>query len=216
MKPESMETAVSAAPSPPAPRRRLHPAVWRLALVAALFAGWLGYLGYLVSVQSRPAASVVLSRPQLLVSELDVIAEVSSTSDNEPVTVKEVLYPQDAGVKAGDRLLVKNLKDCARLVRKKDLDQKVAEEEAQEARLKGKKGPKLYDRKADFTGPGVYLLPLREVAPQVYEVTPLPPAPGFPALLNEFGDTSPAGVGLPRIYPDSPEVPAQYRRIAKP
>src|SRR5207247_443870 len=121
------------------------------------------------------------------------------------------------GVKAGDRIVVTNLKDCARLVRKKDLEQRVAEEEAQRARLSGKEGrPKLYDRKPDFTGPGPYLLPLRRTAPDVYEVTPLPPEPGFPALINEYGDQSSAGIGLPRLYPDSPEVRAGYRQVPKP
>ena len=44
--------------------RRL--AVVRLAVAAALFAGWVGWLTYLAATASRP---VVLSRPQVLAAE---------------------------------------------------------------------------------------------------------------------------------------------------
>ena len=51
----------------------MRPAVVRLLVAALLFAGWLGYLIYLVATTPRtPAgAPLVLSRPQILVSDFD-------------------------------------------------------------------------------------------------------------------------------------------------
>jgi hypothetical protein len=46
---------------------------WRLALAAALFAVWIGYLAYLAATTTRP---VVLRRPQFLVADAYVIAEI--------------------------------------------------------------------------------------------------------------------------------------------
>ena len=43
----------------------------RLAVAAVLFVGWIGYLGFLVRTTRHP---IVLSRPQFLVSQKDVIA----------------------------------------------------------------------------------------------------------------------------------------------
>ena len=44
-----------------------------LVIAAVLFAGWLGWLAYLALTSANP---IVLSRPQFLVSTLDVIAKV--------------------------------------------------------------------------------------------------------------------------------------------
>src|SRR5438128_1430645 len=75
--------APSPAPAPTTGARRLHPAVLRLIAVALVFAAWIGYLVYLVATRPVTAdgAPLVLSRPQILVSELDVIAEVDATDD---------------------------------------------------------------------------------------------------------------------------------------
>ena len=60
----------------------------RFVLCQALFVGWLGYLGYLVA--ERPDGGMrVLSRPQILVSDIDVIASVKKGTDT--VTIKDVL-----------------------------------------------------------------------------------------------------------------------------
>ena len=201
MKPEAISANPSARPRPSAapsvPGNRYHPAVWRLALFALLFAGWMGYLGYLVYKQGslpwmkRPTASLVLSRPQLLAAEsdavqgkgVDVIARLESADG--PVTVEEVLFPTEgAPVRAGEKITVKNLGRCAGLVQRKD--------------------GQGFEEKADFTGPGLYLLPLREVRGG-WEVAPTPWSPGYPGR-----------PGPPRMYPDSPEVRAQYAKVPKP
>src|SRR6516165_7848366 len=87
----------------------MRPAVARLALCIVLFLGWLGYLAYLVLL-GKP---VVLSRPQILVSQFDVIATIS---EDKKVTVKEVLYPkaQDAKgrPKEGIEITVTNIDEC--------------------------------------------------------------------------------------------------------
>jgi hypothetical protein len=95
----------------------------RLALAAALFAAWMGYLGYLVYALAAPTNSPtvdslrpapthltpVLSRPQFLVSNLDVVGTVDVAAGT--VTVEEVLFPTDGeGPKKGDEIKVTNLK----------------------------------------------------------------------------------------------------------
>jgi hypothetical protein len=64
----------------------------RLMIAALLFCGWIGWLAYLAVTATHP---IVLSRPQLLVSTLDVIAAVGG-DDQKPestVTVQEVHWP---------------------------------------------------------------------------------------------------------------------------
>ncbi len=93
--------------TPSSPGRRLR---WRVAVPAALYLGWLGWLLYLALTASRP---VVVSRPQLLASTLDVIAEVRA-ADGRPdarVTVREVHYPPSESGLAGQTLTVTNLAD---------------------------------------------------------------------------------------------------------
>jgi hypothetical protein len=91
----------------------MKPAAGRLILTALLFVGWLGYLGYLVA--TRPVTGdgrpLVLSRPQALVSDLDVVAHVEGV--DRPVVIREVLY-QATGKKlaAGDEIQVQNLVHC--------------------------------------------------------------------------------------------------------
>ena len=95
----------------------------RLALAATLFAAWMGYLGYLVYALPAPTSSPtvdslrpaptrltpVLSRPQFLVSNLDVVGTVDVAAGT--VTVEEVLYPTDGDrPKKGDEIKVTNLK----------------------------------------------------------------------------------------------------------
>jgi hypothetical protein len=62
-----------------------------LAVSALLFAGWVGWLGYLAFTTSRPE---VLSRPQFLASQLDIIAEVNGDAEHPEakVVVREVLW----------------------------------------------------------------------------------------------------------------------------
>jgi hypothetical protein len=136
-------------------------AAWiRLALVSALFIGWLGYLGYLVA--ERPdGGTMVLSRPQFQVSDLDVVANV--TKGSNLVTVVQVLYPNTESEHqlVGKELRVTNLADC----RPPGDREKV---------------------KPDLTADGEYLLALQEEEPdgkepKKYRVTATPPSPGFRA-----------------------------------
>jgi hypothetical protein len=164
----------------------MKPAVIRLVLTAALFAGWLGYLGFQVATLPATAAGqpLILSRPQILSSEIDVIADVPDKSGK--ATIVEVLYPADA-LKAGDVIQVTNIGECA------------------PPPTRGADGPL---PPLDWQGPGRYLLPLRRHPDgKKYEVAPIPPSPGF-FLLGAVDPPS-------RLYPDTPETRAQYHRIGK-
>jgi hypothetical protein len=81
----------------------------RLLVAGLLFLGWLGYLGYLV-VQTRTL--VVVSRPQVLISPLVVVAEVADDGGRpaRTVTVTRVLYPGDRNL-AGAAIRVEDLPD---------------------------------------------------------------------------------------------------------
>jgi hypothetical protein len=140
----------------------MKPAAGRLLLTAVLFLGWLCYLGYLV--YSRPRTPdgqpLVLSRPQLLVSTLDVVARVEKP--DKSVKIVKVLYPpKDPPVHEGDTITVDDLDRC-----------RAPERES------GQPPPPL-----DWSGPGEYLLPLQywpADGKTRYRVTPIPPSPGYP------------------------------------
>lgn len=178
----------------------MKPNVARLILMVLLFFGWLGYLGYLVVCRPHTpdglrgafeGRALTLSRPQLLVSTLDVVAEVSD-DESGTVVVKEVLFPKTASpVKPGDTLHVANL----------DLCHPVADPVAKDA-----------SPPPDFNGPGLYLLPLQRAEIKEgnrYQVVPTPPSPGFPSSAG-------ISVGPPRIYPATRKMLAEYGEIAKP
>ena len=174
-------------PTTPQPRR-LHPAAIRLGAVAVLLVGWLGYLAYLVLTMPRTpqGGPLILSRPQFLVSQVDVVAEVDALADGSgpspSVTIKEVLYPKEGAlVKPGDKVHVVGLNDCSRPPRE---------------------GEKPADVPRDWTGPGLYLLALNEKDADTYAVVPTPPSPGV-------------HTGHPRIFPATPAALAEYRAIKK-
>jgi hypothetical protein len=164
---------------------------WRLVLTASLFVGWLGYLGYLVATRPLTAAGIplVLSRPQIMISPIDIVADVSDDPD-APVVVVEILYPPDSSLQVGQKLTVLDLESCRPLPRRQN-----------------DKPPD------DFTGAGRYLIPLRPSGREkgAYEVVPIPTSPGFDARRMEN-----FGVRPVRIYPYNGESAAQYRRIEKP
>jgi hypothetical protein len=83
-------------------------AVVRLVVALVLFLSWIGWLAFLAVTTTRP---VVLSRPQLLVSTLDVIAEVNAAGDHpaEEVLVKDVHWPAEEKALAGRRITVIDL-----------------------------------------------------------------------------------------------------------
>jgi hypothetical protein len=176
----------------------MKPAAGRLILTVVLFLGWLGYLGYLVlcgphtpdgvrgALIGRP---LTLSRPQFLVSMLDIVAEVNDER-GENVVVKEVLFPKDAPVKVGDTIRVEDIDKC------RPVPDPLAKDAAPPS---------------DFTGPGLYLLPLQVYGKgdqRRFQVVPTPPSPGFPPSRGH-------SAGPPRLYPASPGLLAEYREIAK-
>ena len=98
----------------------MKPATLRLILAAVLFAAWIGWLAYQVfsmksSLPPGAARPVVLSRPQFLVSSLDVIADVDEIdTDPAEVTVREVSWPErkEAQDLVGKKIKVSRLSEC--------------------------------------------------------------------------------------------------------
>lgn len=93
----------------------MKPIVGRFVLLAALFLGWIGYLGYLVLTARDP---VVLSQPQFMVADVTVIAEIKqSPEQSNTIVIKEVRGPQHGASvelwktfpKVGDELTLDNL-----------------------------------------------------------------------------------------------------------
>jgi hypothetical protein len=82
----------------------------RLILAVSLFVIWTGWLVYLTITTSRP---VVLSRPQFLVSQLDVIAPLEKPSGAiTEITVKEVYWPESEKKWVGKTINVEGLSRC--------------------------------------------------------------------------------------------------------
>lgn len=103
--------ATNNSPLPLAPRR----ARLLLALTAALFFAWLGWLAYLALTTTRP---IVLSRPQFLAAHVDVIATVSD-KDGRPdshAKVEKVPWSRDDRLRleTGQALEVVNLPQVTR------------------------------------------------------------------------------------------------------
>ena len=165
----------------------------RLVLCAALFVGWLGYLGYLVGTRPLTATKtpLVVSRPQIMTSQIDIVAEVSDL--NSDVEVEQILYPANGPIEVGQKLKVLDLDLCHALPlpRPDRANEKTPD---------------------DFTGPGRYLIPLRPSrrVKGAYEVAPIPTSPGFDAKRMEDDGVRPV-----RIYPYTPEAMKQYQRIEK-
>jgi len=105
----------------------MNAARWRVILAAGLFVAWLGYLTFLAirtthpvvqfdPLEVRKTGPVVLSRPQLLVATLVVIADVQADpSTGQPLKeaeVAEVLWPAPGPVQPNQRLTVSNLADA--------------------------------------------------------------------------------------------------------
>ncbi|MGH7227284.1 MAG: hypothetical protein ACRELF_29065 [Gemmataceae bacterium] len=178
----------------------MKPTAQRLLLTAMLFVGWLAYLTYLTVCQPHTPSgprgalqrwAVTLSRPQFLVSTLDVVAEVQDDK-GETVIVKEVLFPKaGAAIKPGDTIRVDAIERCRPLPNPEAKDTQTP---------------------SDYIGPGLYLLPLqfhKDNEKPRFEVAFIPPSPGFPLAHGE--DDGPTR----RIYPATEAILAEYRTIAK-
>jgi hypothetical protein len=122
----------------------------RLLIAALLFFGWLGWLAYL-AVSAAMTPRIVLSRPQFLVSNFDVIAQVNELPADKnkaaPVKVVEVYWPpEQKKALEGKTIDVKGLAECRR----------------------------------DWIGPGKYILPLVHSEKEGYMIAAVPHSPGFP------------------------------------
>jgi hypothetical protein len=125
-------------------------AALRFWLLTALFAAWIGFLIYLALETRNP---VILSRPQILASTLDVIADID---DQGEVKVQEVLWPDDQkGKLEGQPIKVTNLAAC----------QPAKEHDVRKANEM-------------WTEPGRYLLPLVKHGKD-YAVATTPRSPAF-------------------------------------
>jgi hypothetical protein len=119
----------------------------RLAVSALLFVAWIGFLGYLVVRTRHP---VILSRPQLSVSSLVVVADVLD-KDGKPdatVTIKKVAWATatEHAKLVGTHLKIDGLAECR--------------------------------KEQGWAGPSEYVVPLLKRGTE-FEVTPLPVSPGY-------------------------------------
>src|SRR6516162_2898452 len=81
----------------------------RLGLAVAVFVLWMGWLIHLALTTGRP---ITLSRPQFLVSNLDIVAHIEKL--DAPVQVLDVLWPREDEQKwNGKSIVVSNLGSCA-------------------------------------------------------------------------------------------------------
>jgi hypothetical protein len=94
------------------PIRKSNPQVQRLVLAAGLFIAWIGVLALLAATSTQP---VVLSRPQFLVSDYDVIAQVSQGphGPDREVTIDQVHWPEKENESLkGKKVTISNLDQC--------------------------------------------------------------------------------------------------------
>jgi hypothetical protein len=127
----------------------------RLAVAATLFVAWLGYLFSLVLLSWH---TVVLSRPQFLVTNLCVVADLSDAADGKPartVKIDQVFWSNRPADLKGAKIEIANLADAA---------------------------------PQGYSGPGKYILPLQEKltkAGPVYRIAVVPSSPRYePAFVD--------------------------------
>jgi hypothetical protein len=152
----------------------------RLIIAAVLFVGWMSWLVYLAATGTD---AVVLSRPQFLVANVHLIAEVESKNGlpAAEVTVRKVSWA--VGLK---------------------------NEIPEESKITIENLPELKDRHG-WEGPGEYILALvsstagKDV---IFKVAATPRSPGFP-----YGQGSANQPGPPRIYASTPARQRQLEQI---
>jgi hypothetical protein len=168
----------------------VRPAVLRLVLAALLFSAWIGWLIYLVTTLRHV---VVLSRPQLLVSDLDVIAQVDEADESKggdshgprsTIKVVEITWSRDGKDRDIKSITVVNLADL----------------------VPGERSV------SGWEGPGLYIVPLQK---QVgaddtveYRIPPVPRSPGYPHGKSDLSEQY-------RIYPATEEARRQLANIRK-
>jgi hypothetical protein len=83
--------------------------MWLIA-TACLFTIWIGYLGSL-AYNKWQTPVVILARPQFLVSDLDVIAQVDSL--DAVVVIQEIRFRRPELAEPPKEIRIANLQDCA-------------------------------------------------------------------------------------------------------
>jgi hypothetical protein len=221
----------------------MRPAVSRFVFFAIFYALWIGYLAYLVIGLPTwtNGLSPILSRPQILVSDLDVVGTIDNAA--APVSSLECLYGQSP---TGDRAQAAsaatlflapldgpfshavalswfsvdahkvNIQEVLFPTENPSLKdgQVLFVTNFADCRTPGKKPgerPKPLPTQLSELGP--CLLPLRPTGNGTWEVVPLPPSPGF--VTSEFNPRLPNPFQAPRIYPADAETRQQYKEIDK-
>lgn len=119
---------------------------FRLILAAAAFVGWIGWLAFLAITTTRP---IVLSRPQFMFSQVDVIADIQSKADqaDPEINIAEVVWVRsDTEKPPSQKIEVANLERIT--------------------------------RDDGWDGPGTYIIPLITEG-STYRVAPIPASPGY-------------------------------------
>jgi hypothetical protein len=157
----------------------------RFWIYAGLFAAWIAFLAYLAFTSRNP---VILSRPQILASTLDIVGEVENPATGQVADVR-VLWPQDQkGKWEGKTIKVTNLDKCVRFEEKdkEKADRRTVNE--------------------IWTAPGRYILPLVEDGKGNFEVAIPQRSPGFePSQFKAH----------PHIYPATEAAERQLAEIRK-
>jgi len=159
----------------PSPRRRVV-----LALTVTAFLLWIGYLAFLAASTIHP---VVLSRPQLLVSNLIVIAQLTGAEHPDATaSVEQVVWSGEpaALAKAKASIKIENL-------------ERVSKERGWE-------------------GPGEYILALTQLRDGTLRVTPIPPSPGYPANKEQQANRVRIYLATPSARQQLADVEQQYHR----
>lgn len=201
----------------------MRPVVLRFVAMLVLFALWIGYLYYLVLTlpNSPNGLPPILSRPQFLVSDLDVVGEIED--DERAVPLVELLNAtsaEDLAALAG----VAVLQAPSPMVHVVKVDQVLYPPNAtlpaghiigvtnfDDCRIPGSSGdppkPTATKLPSKLSHLGRCLMPLRSFdGGLTWKVVPLPPSPAF---------QPPVGFEKPRIYPADAETLAQYKQIGK-
>jgi len=158
----------------PSPRQRIV-----LAVAVTAFLLWLGYLGFLAVATGHP---IVLSRPQILASNLIVLAQLTGEGDhpNALVKVEQVIWPKAPPELAKKTILVKNLEQ-----------------------ISGDQG---------WNGAGEYILALTSHPSGPFGVTPIPPSPGFAATARPQADRLRIYPAEPSALEQLADIQRQFQR----
>lgn len=118
----------------------------RLILAAIAFLGWIGWLAFLAITTTRP---IVLSRPQFMFSQMDIIADIQAKGDRpDPhVNISEVVWVRgDTEKPPSQKIEITNLDH-------------ITQEDG-------------------WNGPGTYIIPLVTEG-STYRVAAIPASPGY-------------------------------------